>query len=161
MRKSRATVNNSGNLYHVVKLASIISLVDTGVKTLLSERLRELREEKGWSLAEIGKKLGVPRTTYSNYELGKRQPPNDMIPQFADIFGVSSDYLLGLTDDPLPIAGQDGWQNIEDAVGDAELAKEFHMLGATIIKLNAELLQRGFTKKELEKLLTALRDLKR
>lgn len=128
---------------------------------MLSARLKELRESKGWSLSEAGEKLGLPKSTYAHYEAGRRDVPNELIPHITDLYGVSSDYLHGLTDDPVPKAGRDGWQDIRDVVKNAELAMQFRILGADIIKLNAELLRRGMTKEELETLLKAVLDIKK
>lgn len=59
------------------------------------ERLRSLREKMGLSQGEAAKKMGIVRTTYSNYEAGNRQPDNDTLKKFAEFFGVSVDYLVG------------------------------------------------------------------
>ena len=54
-------------------------------------RLKELRGNI--SQTEIAKKLGMPQTTYSNYESGKTKPNIDILIKFADFYGVSLDYL--------------------------------------------------------------------
>jgi len=59
------------------------------------ERLRALRERKGLTQGEAAKKMGIVRTTYSNYEAGNREPDNDTLKKFAEFFEVSIDYLLG------------------------------------------------------------------
>ena len=63
-----------------------------------SERLRELRLEKGLSQAELSKELGVKVTqpAIAFWELNKRVPNADVIILFAKYFNVSCDYLLGL-----------------------------------------------------------------
>lgn len=66
------------------------------------DRLRSLRKIKGLSQTEAAKKLGFARTTYSNYEAGNREPDNETLQKIADFFEVSTDYLLGRTDDPTP-----------------------------------------------------------
>lgn len=60
-----------------------------------NERLRSLRERKGLSQGEAAKKMGIVRTTYSNYEAGNREPDNDTLKKFSEFFEVSTDYLLG------------------------------------------------------------------
>lgn len=66
-------------------------------------RLRELRREKGLTMKELGKKFSLAESTISGYENGNRKPDLDMIDAFADYFEVSTDYLLGRTDNSLSI----------------------------------------------------------
>ncbi len=54
-------------------------------------RLKELRGTL--SQTELANKLGMPQTTYSNYENGKSKPNIDILIKFADFYGVSLDYL--------------------------------------------------------------------
>lgn len=60
-----------------------------------TERLRSLREKTGLSQGEAAKKMGIVRTTYSNYEAGNREPDNETLKKFSEFFKVSTDYLLG------------------------------------------------------------------
>lgn len=69
--------------------------------TVISARLKELRRLKGVSQAEIAKYLEVDRTTYTAYESGKSRPVRYM-DKLAAYFGVSSDYLMGMTDSQQP-----------------------------------------------------------
>lgn len=57
--------------------------------------LKELREEKGLSQAQLAIEFGVAQTTIASWELGKREPNIDMIIAISDFFHVSIDYLLG------------------------------------------------------------------
>lgn len=59
------------------------------------DRLRALRERKGLTQGGAAKKMGIVRTTYSNYEAGNREPDNDTLRKFAEFYEVSTDYLLG------------------------------------------------------------------
>ncbi|MBR2142283.1 helix-turn-helix domain-containing protein [Anaerovibrio sp.] len=59
--------------------------------------LRELRQDRNMSQAEIAKALGIDRTTYVKYEHGGSIKRN--LPKLADFFDVSTDYLLGRTRD--------------------------------------------------------------
>ena len=62
------------------------------------DRLRSLRKEKGLTQKEIGALLGVSADSIGKYESGDRTPePNDII-ILAKFFGVSADYLLGISD---------------------------------------------------------------
>jgi len=69
---------------------------------LIGKRLREVRKKRGLTLQEIADKLGVARSTYAGYESDYRQPPLEILVQIADILKTSTDYLLGLTDNPYP-----------------------------------------------------------
>ena len=61
----------------------------------LGDRLREEREAKGLSQAELGRMLGVAGPTVHRYESNDRRPDPDMLVRLAELFGVSVDYLLG------------------------------------------------------------------
>ena len=63
-------------------------------------RLRELREEKEMTQAEVAKAIGVDARTISNYEVGVREPDIQTIKKLCKFFDVTSDYLLGLSNDP-------------------------------------------------------------
>lgn len=66
------------------------------------QRLRELRKAKGLSMKELGKMFGLAESTISLYESGKRQPDTEIIKRFANFFGVSVDYLLGVSQEEEP-----------------------------------------------------------
>lgn len=66
----------------------------------IGDRIRELRLARKWTQNELGDKLGLDRTTISKWERhGGSEPDTDTIKKLADIFEVTSDYLLGRTDD--------------------------------------------------------------
>ena len=58
------------------------------------EALRRLRREKGISMKELGKKIGVAESTISQYETGKREPDFETQLKLGEYFNVSVDYLL-------------------------------------------------------------------
>ncbi|MGL5149652.1 MAG: helix-turn-helix domain-containing protein [Clostridium sp.] len=60
-------------------------------------RLKSLRELKKLTQEEIADKLNVSRTTYANWETGRAEPGLEMIISLANVFGVSIDYLCGVT----------------------------------------------------------------
>lgn len=73
----------------------------------LGARLRKARERMGWSQTFVCQKLGISNSTLSGYERDYREPDADMISTFAEIYQVSTDYLLGRTALPAnPPAGQ-------------------------------------------------------
>lgn len=57
-------------------------------------RLRELREKRGFSLRKVGDDLKISFVTIGQYERGERQPDNDMLLVLADYYGVTVDELL-------------------------------------------------------------------
>ncbi|MGN0985310.1 MAG: helix-turn-helix domain-containing protein [Candidatus Enterenecus sp.] len=63
------------------------------------ERIRALREDKDWTQTDMAKKLHCSQQVYSNYELGQRDIPTNILIKLSEIHQVSVDYLLGLTDD--------------------------------------------------------------
>lgn len=67
---------------------------------MFSARMEWLREKRGHTQKELAQKLGIARTTYSGYAHGAREPDLATLNKIADYFEVSTDYLLGRTDDP-------------------------------------------------------------
>jgi transcriptional regulator with XRE-family HTH domain len=67
------------------------------------DRVEELRKKKGWTQQELADRIGKPRSTVSNYIKGRR-PPAETLSLLASVLGTSTDYLLGITDDPDPIS---------------------------------------------------------
>lgn len=63
-------------------------------------RLRELRKEKKLTQEELGSKINVTKVSVSGYENGNRNPDTETLQKLADYFNVSTDYLLGRTDNP-------------------------------------------------------------
>lgn len=70
-------------------------------------RLRDLRIAAGWTQTQLGKKIGIAKTTVSGYETEDRQLTPALINAFCDIFGCTADYLLGRTLSPLPTVNDD------------------------------------------------------
>ena len=63
---------------------------------MLNERIRKLRQERGWSQVDLAKKLNVTKQSVSNWENDNIQPSIDMLVKLARVFSVSTDHLLGL-----------------------------------------------------------------
>lgn len=70
-------------------------------------RLRRLRQERKLTQAELGKIINVSKVSISGYETGERIPDTDNLKRLADYFGVTTDYLLGRSNDPRLTADQD------------------------------------------------------
>lgn len=66
------------------------------------KRLRDLREDNDYKQAQIAQLLKIRQEYYSKYELGKIEIPAHMVIELASFYNVSTDYILGLTDDPTP-----------------------------------------------------------
>lgn len=66
-------------------------------------RLRDLREDKDLTQEELVKILSMHKTTYTNYEQGKREIPFNLAIRLAEFYNVSLDYIAGLTNDPTPL----------------------------------------------------------
>ena len=60
----------------------------------IHEKIKKLRQEKGWSQTQLANKLGVHSQHISRYERGNSNPSADTLSKFAEVFGVSVDYLL-------------------------------------------------------------------
>ncbi len=65
---------------------------------ILAIRIRQLRIEHNMTQQKLASKLHVQRTTLAGYEAQSRHPPLETLVHIADIFGVTTDYLLGRTD---------------------------------------------------------------
>lgn len=61
--------------------------------------LKSLRIQSNMSQAELAELIGISRSAISSYENGTRSPNHDTLVKFATIFNVSTDYLLGLTNE--------------------------------------------------------------
>lgn len=78
---------------------------------MFSERLKRLRMEKGITQKELADRLHISRSTIAGYESLGKEPDGEKLCALADFFGVSVDYLLGVTDSreltsPTPVAAQ-------------------------------------------------------
>lgn len=66
---------------------------------IFAQRLKELRTEKGLTQDELSKKTGLSHGCIAMLEIEKRAPTAQTLYIFADFFQVSTDYLLGRSDD--------------------------------------------------------------
>lgn len=77
------------------------------------QKLKTLREEKGMLQSELAKLLNLAPSSISMYEKDERDPDTDTLKRIAEIFNVSTDYLLGLNESetlnqPIEIAANMG-----------------------------------------------------
>ena len=68
------------------------------MEVFLGKRLKELRIENNLTQKQVAEKLGINSVTYLHYEKSQREPPLSLLADFAGFYGVTVDYLLGLTD---------------------------------------------------------------
>ena len=69
------------------------------------KRIVELRKNKKWTQTEVAKKLGMSQTGYSKYETGENDIPTTILIKLAQLYHVSTDYILELTseEEPYPV----------------------------------------------------------
>lgn len=70
-------------------------------KRLKSYREKLKQKDSKWTQKYVADKIGVARVTYTAYENGTKMPPFDTINNIAELFEVSTDYLMGRTDNPV------------------------------------------------------------
>ena len=70
-------------------------------------RLRDLRVAQGWTQAELGKKIGLAKTTISGYESESHYLDPPTIHTLCDLFGCTADYLLGRSELQHPVVTDD------------------------------------------------------
>jgi transcriptional regulator with XRE-family HTH domain len=74
----------------------------------ISDRIRQLRQERRWTQAELGDKVGVHQKQVSAYERGANIPSTEVLIKLAEVFNVSLDYLA------FEVKGQPARINIQD-----------------------------------------------
>ena len=84
----------------------------------ISDRIRQLRQERRWTQAELGDKVGVHQKQVSAYERGVNVPSTDILIKLAEAFDVTLDYLA------FEAKGAPGKLNIQDR----ELLRRFEMV---------------------------------
>ena len=73
---------------------------------MVAERISELREQQNMTQAELAKRLGITRSSVNAWEQGISVPSTQYIVELAALFGVSTDFLLGLSSEAtLSVAG--------------------------------------------------------
>ncbi len=83
---------------------------------IFSERLKKLRLENDESQAQTGANIGVSKVQISEMESGLKMTTSEKIAHLALHFGVTTDYLLGLSDDPKKSKAHKPGTGIEDVL---------------------------------------------
>ena len=83
-------------------------------ETTFGSRILKLRKQSGLSQRELGERIGLSHKAISTIESGTRGTTIDKVVALAEHFRVSTDYLLGLTDDPTWRGAADDAGNFQD-----------------------------------------------
>ena len=67
--------------------------------TIFIKRLRDIREDRDLTQKQIADYLKITQQQYSLYEGGKRTLPVDLLIELSKLYGLSTDYILGLSND--------------------------------------------------------------
>ena len=74
----------------------------------ISERIKTIREHEGMTQSMLAKKIGITRSSVNAWEMGISGPSTQYLMELADIFKVSTDYLLGVESTAtIPLDGLD------------------------------------------------------
>lgn len=92
-------------------------------------RLTDLREKTGYTQKYIALTLGVSGPTVSQWESGAKEPKKENLERLADLYGVSTDYLMGRSDEKAPAPSYDSGT----ALHTARLAHEYSLKDIAII----------------------------
>jgi len=84
----------------------------------ISDRIKQLRQEKRWTQEELANKMGIKQKQISAYERGVNSPSTDILIKLAEVFDVTLDYLA------FAAKGQSAKLNIQDR----ELLRRFELL---------------------------------
>lgn len=66
-------------------------------------RLEELRKQRGYSQTYVAGILQITQQAYSNYENNRREPDHKTLKKMSELFETTSDYILGITDENIPL----------------------------------------------------------
>lgn len=93
-------------------------------KQIFATRTKTLRKERGLSQTELAAALDISRTSVNLYESASRVPDITALARYASFFSVTSDYLLGLSENrTVPERLKEGWEIVISSDGDDTIAK--------------------------------------
>lgn len=105
----------------------------------LGERIAWACHKIGLMQKEAAVKADISPATLSQYVKNKRKPDPETLAKIAKVCNVSTDFLIGLTDDPTPISSKGENLNLMDIVKDKE--KRLHIDGVPIPDEHMEFLE--------------------
>ena len=88
------------NCYVNLALIKMLAIRRCRQMKILGERLKQLREENGFSQNKLAKLVGLPQSSINRYESGFSNPAPETLLWYADYFDVSMDFIFGRTDKP-------------------------------------------------------------
>ena len=87
--------------------------------SVLGKRLKQARNDAGLKQIDAAKKLGISNGTLSGYERNYRDPDTDILNKMANLYEVSTDWLLGKTNNP----GLTEEESFEEFINDPDLRR--------------------------------------
>ena len=109
-------------------------------------KYRQLRKERNMSQANLAKRLGVSQTAVSQWETNKNYPDSNTSKELAEIFSVTTDYLLNVDSSKLKkdneiivynrVPAGVEWANIQDKHGYEEIGRKMLQSGRSYVGLN-------------------------
>ena len=88
--------------HNITRKCSHLVAFFSGDTLMEIQRLRDLRDDHDKTQQEIADVLNMHRSVYRRYESGERETPAWVVVKLAEYYRVSTDYLLGRTNDPTP-----------------------------------------------------------
>lgn len=92
---------------------------------MFGEKMREIRESKGYTQSTLGMALNLSPSTVGMYEQGRRLPDTETLIRMCDLFNVSSDYLLEISDTPKPYEKSHSEESLEQRIKNLIRENEF------------------------------------
>lgn len=112
-------------------------------------RLKALRKEKKLTQAQLGELLKTSHATINRYEKNIYQPDINTIKEIANIFNVTADYLLGMTD-----------KRDVEIIEDKEIKKKLSEIEIDYLEIARMAKEKGFTPKDIKDLLETVERIK-
>lgn len=123
------------------------------------ERLRKLRLEKDMTQADLAKIFEVSTTTIASWEQGRSRPNIQEIAEIAIFFGVSVDYLLGLTEEKEPAMKY--FFSVHELKSRGLVGEEAAAEDTDVIKFKNLMAEEDITAEFLEEIMPIIRELKK
>jgi HTH-type transcriptional regulator, competence development regulator len=89
------------------------------------KRLRFLRKKRNMTQKDLADRFNLGESTIGMYERDEREPSFEFVRQLADFFNVTTDYLLGRTDNPNPLEKDDIPEELNTLTKINQLIKEY------------------------------------
>ena len=93
-------------------------------KNVFSERLTQLREDRGLKRQEVADALEISRASLEYYEKGQRKPDIEVAARIAKYYGVSTDYLVGISAAQVTASENETLKTVCDYLGISEASAE-------------------------------------